>query len=83
MKCTVSRIGCAAACMALCLALGCSCSVLPPASGKPAAAASSVPTDKNGNLLYDSSRLDDGRLRMLFGYAVSYTHLTLPTNSYV
>ena len=68
MKCTVSRIGCAAACMALCLALGCSCSVLPPASGKPAAAASSVPTDKNGNLLYDSSRLDDGQLRMLYGY---------------
>ena len=59
MKYTVSRIGCAAACMALCLALGCSCSVLPPASGKPAAAAPSVPTDKNGNLLYDSSRLDD------------------------
>ena len=68
MKCTVSRIGCAAACMALYLALGCSCSVLPPASGKPAAAASSVPTDKNGNLLYDSSRLDDGQLRMLYGY---------------
>ena len=68
MKCTVSRIGCAATCMALCLALGCSCSVLPPASGKPAAAASSVPTDKNGNLLYDSSRLDDGQLRMLYGY---------------
>ena len=77
MKCTVSRIGCAAACMALCLALGCSCSVLPPASGKPAAAASSVPTDKNGNLLYDSSRLDDGRLRMLYGYDSSGNSCTV------
>ncbi len=77
MKCTVSRIDCAAACMALCLALGCSCSVLPPASGKPAAAASSVPTDKNGNLLYDSSRLDDGRLRMLYGYDSSGNSCTV------
>ena len=77
MKCTVSRIGCAAACMALCLALGCSCSVLPPASGKPAAAAASVPTDKNGNLLYDSSRLDDGRLRMLYGYDSSGNSCTV------
>lgn len=77
MKCTVSRIGCAAACMALCLALGCSCSVLPPASGKPAAAASSVPTDKNGNLLYDSSQLDDGRLRMLYGYDSSGNSCTV------
>ena len=77
MKYTISRIGCAAACMALCLALGCSCSVLPPASGKPAAAASSVPTDKNGNLLYDSSRLDDGRLRMLYGYDSSGNSFTV------
>ena len=77
MKCTVSRIGCAAACMALCLALGCSCSVLPPASGKPAAAASSVPTDANGNLLYDSSRLDDGQLRMLYGYDSSGNSCTV------
>ena len=77
MKYTISRIGCAAACMALCLALGCSCSVLPPASGKPAAAASSVPTDKNGNLLYDSSRLDDGRLRMLYGYDSSGNSCTV------
>ena len=76
MKCTVSRIGCAAACMALCLALGCSCSVLPPASGKPAAA-SSVPTDTNGNLLYDSSRLDDGQLRMLYGYDSSGNSCTV------
>ena len=77
MKYTISRIGCAAACMALCLALGCSCSVLPPASGKPAAAASSVPTDKNGNLLYDSSRLDDGRLRILYGYDSSGNSCTV------
>ena len=77
MKCTVSRIGCAAACMALCLALGCSCSVLPPASGKPAASASSVPTDANGNLLYDSSRLGDGQLRMLYGYDSSGNSCTV------
>ena len=83
MKCTVSRIGCAAACMALCLALGCSCSVLPPASGKPAAAASSVPTDKNGNLLYDSSRLDDGQLRMLYGYDSSGNSCTVLCGSKV
>lgn len=83
MKCTVSRIGCAAACMALCLALGCSCSVLPPASGKPAAAASSVPTDKNGNLLYDSSRLDDGQLRMLYGYDNSGNSCTVLCGSKV
>ena len=68
MKRNVCRIGSAAVCAALCLALGCSCSVLPPASGKPAAPASSVPTDKNGNPLYDSSRLDDGKLRILYGY---------------
>ena len=46
----------------------CSCSVLPPASGKPAAPASSVPTDAHGDPLYDSSRLDDGKLRILYGY---------------
>ena len=67
MKRTVSRIGCAAVSISLCLALGCSCSLLPPASDKPTAA-SSVPTDANGNPLYDSSRLDDGQLRMLYGY---------------
>ena len=77
MKCTVSRIGCAAACMALCLALGCSCSVLPPASGKPAAAASSVPTDASGSPLYDASRLDDGQLRMLYGYDSSGNSCTV------
>ena len=67
MKRSVARMGCAAVGLSLCLALGCSCSVLPPASGKPAAA-SSVPTGANGDPLYDSSRLDDGRLRMLYGY---------------
>ena len=68
MKRNVCRIGSAAVCAALCLALGCSCSVLPPASGKPAAPASSVPTDAHGDPLYDSSRLDDGKLRILYGY---------------
>ena len=58
MKRNVCRIGSAAVCAALCLTLGCSCSVLPPASGKPAAPASSVPTDAHGDPLYDSSRLD-------------------------
>ena len=68
MKRNVCRIGSAAVCAALCLALGCSCSVLPPASGKPAAPAFSVPTDAHGDPLYDSSRLDDGKLRILYGY---------------
>ena len=68
MKRNVCRIGSAAVCAALCLTLGCSCSVLPPASGKPAAPASSVPTDAHGDPLYDSFRLDDGKLRILYGY---------------
>ena len=69
MKRTVPRLGRAAVCIGLGLALCCSCSVLPPASGKPAAStASSVPTDANGASLYDASRLDDGNLRMLYGY---------------
>lgn len=76
MKCTVSRIG-ARRRLALCLAIGAAAAVLPPASGKPAAAASSVPTDANGNLLYDSSRLDDGRLRMLYGYDSSGNSCTV------
>ena len=67
MKYSASRMSCAAVSLSLCLALGYGCSVLPPASGKPAAA-SSVPTDTAGNPLYDSSRLDDGQLRMLYGY---------------
>lgn len=67
MKRSVSRIGCAAVCVSLCLALGCGCGLLPPASSKPAVSAS-VPTDADGKPLYDASRLDDGRLRMLYGY---------------
>ncbi len=67
MKRLSPRLGCAALCVTLSLALGCSCAVLPPASSKPASAAS-VPTDASGKPLYDASRLDDGRLRMLYGY---------------
>ena len=66
MKHSFSRIGCAAVCISLSLTLGCGCAVLPPASGKPASTAS-VPTDANGDPLYDASRLDDGKLRMLYG----------------
>lgn len=77
MKRNVCRIGSAAVCAALCLTLGCSCSVLPPASGKPAAPASSVPTDAHGDPLYDSSRLDDGRLRILYGYDSSGNSCTV------
>ena len=67
MKRISPRLGCAALCVTLSLALGCGCAVLPPASSKPASAAS-VPTDASGKPLYDASRLDDGRLRMLYGY---------------
>ena len=77
MKRNVCRIGSAAVCAALCLTLGCSCSVLPPASGKPAAPASSVPTDAHGDPLYDSSRLDDGKLRILYGYDTSGSSCTV------
>ena len=83
MKRNVCRIGSAAVCAALCLALGCSCSVLPPASGKPAAPASSVPTDAHGDPLYDSSRLDDGKLRMLYGYDNSGSACTVLCGSKV
>lgn len=65
MRHSFSHAGCAAVCVSLCLALGCGCAVLPPASSKPASAAS-VPTDANGDPLYDASRLDDGKLRMLY-----------------
>ena len=68
MKTSLSRVGCAAVCLSLSLALGCSCAVLPPASGKPASSAASVPTDADGKPLYDSTRLNDGKLRMLYGY---------------
>jgi hypothetical protein len=63
----MNRIGCAAVCVSLSLALGCGCAVLPPASSKPASSAS-VPTDSSGKPLYDASRLDDGQLRALYGY---------------
>ena len=83
MKRNVCRIGSAAVCAALCLTLGCSCSVLPPASGKPAAPASSVPTDAHGDSLYDSSRLDDGKLRILYGYDNSGSACTVLCGSKV
>ena len=69
MKKTVSRLGSAALCVTLSLALGCGCAVMPPASSeKPASSAASVPTDAEGKPLYDATRLDDGRLRFLYGY---------------
>ena len=47
MKKTVSRLGSAALCVTLSLALGCGCAVMPPASSeKPASSAASVPTDE-------------------------------------
>ena len=69
MKKTVSRLGSAALCVTLSLALGCGCAVMPPASSeKPASPAVSVPTDAEGKPLYDATRLEDGRLRILYGY---------------
>ena len=69
MKKTVSRLGSAALCVTLSLALGCGCAVMPPASSKkPASSAASVPTDSEGKPLYDATRLEDGRLRILYGY---------------
>ena len=69
MKKTVSRLGSAALCVTLSLALGCGCAVMPPASSeKPASSAVSVPTDAEGKPLYDAARLEDGRLRILYGY---------------
>lgn len=69
MKKTVFRLGSAALCVTLSLALGCGCAVMPPASSeKPASSAVSVPTDAEGKPLYDATRLDDGRLRILYGY---------------
>lgn len=69
MKKTVSRLGSAALCVTLSLALGCGCAVMPPASSeKPASPAVSIPTDAEGKPLYDATRLDDGRLRILYGY---------------
>ena len=69
MKKTVSRLGSAALCVTLSLALGCGCAVMPPASSeKPASPAVSVPTDAEGKPLYDATPLEDGRLRILYGY---------------
>ena len=69
MKKTVSRLGSAALCVTLSLALGCGCAVMPPASSeKPASSAVSVPTDAEGKPLYDATPLEDGRLRILYGY---------------
>ena len=69
MKKTVSRLGSAALCVTLSLALGCGCAVMPPASSeKPASPAASVPTDAEGKPLYDATRLEDGCLRILYGY---------------
>ena len=69
MKKTVSRLGSAALCVTLSLALGCGCAVMPPASSeKPASPAVSVPTDAEGKPLYDAAPLEDGRLRILYGY---------------
>ena len=69
MKKTVSRLSSAALCVTLSLALGCGCAVMPPASSKkPASSAVSVPTDAEGKPLYDATRLEDGRLRILYGY---------------
>ena len=82
MKNVSPRLGCAALCVTLSLALGCSCAVLPPASSKPASA-SSVPTDSSGKPLYDASRLDDGRLRMLYGYDNSGNCTTILCGSQV
>ena len=69
MKKTVFRLGSAALCVTLSLALGCGCAVMPPASSeKPASPAVSVPTDAEGKPLYDAAPLEDGRLRILYGY---------------
>ena len=68
MKRSASRIGCAAVCTVLALALGCGCALMPPASEKPASSAASVPTDAEGKPLYDAAPLEDGRLRILYGY---------------
>lgn len=68
MKRVVLRIGCGTVCAALALTLGCSCALLPPATGVPGAASSavSVPTDDSGKPLYDPAVLNDGRLRVLY-----------------
>ncbi len=70
MKCNLSRAGCAAVCLAISLALG-GCAALPAASDVPGTSgstAASVPTDSDGKPLYDSTLLQDGRLRALYSY---------------
>ncbi len=78
MKRSASRIGCAAVCTVLALALGCGCALLPPA-GMPGAADSavSVPTDDSGKPLYDPAVLNDGRLRMLYCYGRTGSSTTI------
>ena len=79
MKRIMPRIGCAAVCAALTLTLGCSCSVMPPATGVPgtASSAASVPTDDSGKPLYDPAVLDDGRLRALYCYGRAGSSTTI------
>ena len=66
-RCAARRIGCAAVSLSLCAVLGCGCAVLPAAS-EPAAssAVDTIPTDANGQPLYDSTLLQDGQLRTLY-----------------
>ena len=85
MKRIMPRIGCAAVCAALTLTLGCSCSVMPPATGVPgtASSAASVPTDDSGKPLYDPAVLNDDRLRVLYCYGRSGSSTTiLPRSRY-
>ena len=79
MKRVVLRIGCGAVCAALALTLGCSCALLPPATGVPGAASSaaSVPTDDSGKPLYDPAVLNDGRLRVLYCYGRAGSSTTI------
>lgn len=79
MKRVVLRIGCGAACAALALTLGCSCALMPPATGVPGAASSaaSVPTDDSGKPLYDPAVLNDGRLRVLYCYGRAGSSTTI------
>ena len=79
MKRIMPRIGCAAVCAALTLTLGCSCSVMPPATGVPgtASSAASVPTDDSGKPLYDPAVLNDGRLRALYCYGRAGSSTTI------
>ena len=79
MKRSASRIGCAAVCTVLALALGCGCALMPPAADVPGTADSavSVPTDDSGKPLYDPAVLNDGRLRMLYCYGRTGSSTTI------